>query len=255
MGNQVMTQLMKQRFTLESAYNVRDLSGYLTSTGQVTSAFFIRADCFTPLSGSDTNALFSQGIRTVIDLRSAEECTKIPSGLGTHEDIIYIHHPFFSGSSQLNFGTLPDDFTMGLLYVYMLDYAQSAIRDFFTHAARTRGRILFHCSAGKDRTGVLSALLLKLADVSDVTIIQDYALTEIFLAEKLALLKENSGLPAMLSHIEDEMLGANPGNMEHMLRHLLDAYGGIRNYLNTIGVSKDDIYTVYCRMIKESNQL
>ncbi|MCL1918232.1 MAG: tyrosine-protein phosphatase [Peptococcaceae bacterium] len=247
------TRHPKQCLNLTTAHNARDLSGYQTADGFITSDRFLRSDCFMPLSDNDAKTLWGLGVRTVIDLRNQDEYEKVPSGLSEYEHVTYVCLPLYSEETKrsLDFDKLPPDFNLGALYIDMLDTHQDSIRRFFAQAAQAReGKILFHCSAGKDRTGLLAALLLKLCGVSDNDVIQDYALTEVFLAQMLPILKENAGMPAQLDKLVDDMLGSDPVHMERLLKHLNAKYNGAQGYLEFIGVSHDDIESLKNCMIE-----
>ncbi len=243
----------KRLIRLASAHNVRTLGGYKTEDGCVTNNRFIRSDCFMPLAAEDAEKLWDYGVRTVIDLRNQDECDKIPSGLKGYDGVEYVSCPFFPENERpdLDISKLPAAFTMAALYKDMLDNHPSAIRNFFVSAANAPdGKILFHCSAGKDRTGVISALLLTLSGVDDATVIRDYALTEILLEKMFATLKKNSGIPTLMGNVEKEMLGSKPHSMEILLTHLRTKYGDVRSYLRTIGVSEQEMETVKNGMLK-----
>ena len=242
-----VSQQTKQRIALETAHNVRDLGGYQTADGLVTTSRFIRSDCFMPLGEADARILFDLNVRTVIDLRNRAERDKIPSNLSAYPEVDYIVLPIYPEESiQQDWSKMTSgNFTMGVLYIDMLDNQHQSIRKFFECAAAAQpGRILFHCSAGKDRTGLLSALLLKLSGVNDADIVQDYALTEILLAKILPALKATSGIPAASNSFVDEMLGSKPANMVRLLAHLREKYGTAESYLNAIGVSVETMEAI-----------
>ena len=240
----------KQPIALKTLHNTRDLGGYETKDGGKTSDRFIRADCIMPMSEEDAEALLGLGVSTVIDFRSAAECGKVPSGLKDAEGITYIHLPFFSENNSFDYSRLPEDFTMGHLYVMILSKQHEVLCEFFRHVlAVNSGKILFHCSAGKDRTGVAAAILLLLAGVEEETVVEDFALTESFLAEVMPTLKANSGIPAMLNKLTDEMLSANPDNMRYMISHLHQQYGNVETYLTQIGLSDSEIAEIKHSMV------
>jgi protein-tyrosine phosphatase len=108
--------------------------------------------------------------------------------------------------------------------------------------------VLFHCAAGKDRTGVAAALLLELAGVDDETIIEDYAVTE----RLLAPLKDQ-WLPQMRERGFDEtkaaaLLAAPRADVEATLRHLRERFGDGEGYARAIGVADSAISAVRARL-------
>ncbi|EBV3599937.1 protein-tyrosine-phosphatase, partial [Salmonella enterica subsp. enterica serovar Virchow] len=93
-----MTGSPERHIRLEAAFNVRDLGGYRTSSGATTRwRSLLRADALHKLTESDINALLVLGVRTVIDLRSAEELSKQPSIFGSRSEVCYHHIPLFDG--------------------------------------------------------------------------------------------------------------------------------------------------------------
>ena len=134
--------------------------------------------------------------------------------------------------------------TLGELYVQLLDGAGDELLRVFTVLAADRGdgeaAALFHCAAGKDRTGVVAGLLLSLAGVHADVIAEDYALTSACIAPIMEELRE--GRPESVSDEQYEhFLGSDPDHMYTMLRHLDEQYGGAERYLRTIGVADEQI--------------
>ena len=239
-----------RKIDLESAHNMRHLGGYATNTGGTTSARLLRGDCLEPLREQDAQELIRQGLRTVIDLRNEVEIKKIPSTLSRHPEVNYLNIPLL-GDTGGNPPALPEDFTMGMMYVGILDGARAALQKTFwaiAEAAVKPGSLMFHCTAGKDRTGVTAALLLALAGVPDETIIRDYAETGAHLAPVYDMLVENSGVPATLGRVTEELLSARETNIEMMLSHLNTKYGGARAYLSSLCLTTRELDAIYTMM-------
>jgi protein-tyrosine phosphatase len=119
----------------------------------------------------------------------------------------------------------------------MLDIGRPAYRTLFETIATSSGGVLFHCAAGKDRTGIASALLLSLAGVPDDVIVQDYSLSEALLlpllSDWLPRIKER-GLTEQQAR---GMLASRPEAMETTLVHLHDRWGGTESYMRAIGMA------------------
>lgn len=135
-----------------------------------------------------------------------------------------------------------------VVYAMFLEIGGPAYRTLLETIAEADGRVLFHCAAGKDRTGIAAALLLDLAGVDDETIIEDYTLTE----QLLAPLKEQ-WLPQMRERGFDEeraaaLLAAPAEDMAATLRHLRERYGSAEEYARAIGVSSDAVSAVRARL-------
>jgi len=159
---------------VEGAYNVRDLGGYRTRNGQITRwGVLYRADGLHRLTEESQQALIDKGIRTVIDLRGSREVEQKRNVLRDSDRVRYhnvsLLNPAAPRNAQMNH--------LGDLYVHLIDHAQVELRRVFSLLAEQNGHAaLFHCAAGKDRTGVVAALLLELAGVPHETIAEDYAI-------------------------------------------------------------------------------
>jgi protein-tyrosine phosphatase len=238
----------KQKIALHSFYNLRDLGGYPVRSGGYTSARMLRGDCLTTASEQDQKFLADHGLRTVIDLRNAPEREKIPRGFQNYPDIACYQAPLIPENNFAGFEGSPESFTLGRMYISILDKAQAALLQVFRIISKAgedgSGRILFHCTAGKDRTGIVAALLLELAGVDRETIVRDYVLTDENLLPVRDILRQNSGLPANAEALADELLSARPQNMETMLTHLQRAYGGAEKYLARIGLGPAELETI-----------
>lgn len=247
-----MTVCEKRPILLEKAFNIRDLSGYKSEAGEITSGLFLRGDSFEKLSEGDRDALMAIGVKTVVDLRNQDEITRTPSVFDEHPEVLYVNIPILPpGTQEKMIQQSGMTFLMSDLYIVILDNSQSALKEVFTTLASSDGRVLFHCSAGKDRTGIISAILLRLAGIDNETVVADYCLTEVFLKEKLDSIKKAAkqkdyGIPGNLI---DEMMSAKGATMEKLLKHLEDTYGGAETYLVTIGLSKAEIETLKFKMI------
>jgi len=241
---------IKGRIELESARNVRDLGGYPCVQGGVTSAVFLRGDSTRLLSENDKIRLIGLGLSHVIDLRRTSEIEKVPSAFGGDERVAYTQLPFFPEDSERQLGKLEADFSMGKLYIAMVQNFGESLKAIFSKlAADWQGRMLFHCTAGKDRTGVVAALLLYLVGVSPEIIVQDYVLTAELLVDRMDELRSVSIDPRIPAPIADEMLGVRAENMQLFLDFLKDSYGGAQAYLLSIGMQQAEIDSLKEKMI------
>ena len=221
--------------SLEGAVNFRDLGGYATAGGQRTQwRVLFRADGLGELTEGDLSVLRMLGIRTVIDLRSASELERGRFDVDAHP-VAFHHFPFIE--------ELPDaeefDRRPGLLgsqYREILrDAGPQIIAALEVLAAPDALPAVFHCTAGKDRTGVLAALVLSLLGVDEGTVVADYALSGAAMLRLRAklILKYPEGRET-LENI-DEVFSADPGQMELLLDHLKDEYGSAEAYLAGVG--------------------
>jgi protein-tyrosine phosphatase len=127
--------------------------------------------------------------------------------------------------------------TLEEIYVFMLDeYAARFGAVMRVVADPDQHPLVFHCAAGKDRTGIVAALVLSACGVDDVDIVADFAYTERRMPEIIArhvVRAERTDVPA---EVASQQYGAQPVAMEATLAHLRDAYGSVEGYLVTAGL-------------------
>ena len=246
----MILDLDANRLLLPTLYNARDLGGLKTSFGKRT-AFrrFVRSDEPSLLSDEDLEALLQYPIRTVIDLRSAEEISRRGSPFIHHPDILYRNISLFESDPDS-----ADDptvqvalrHTLGELYIFLLQTRTIQLAEVFRQIiAAPEGAVLFHCTHGKDRTGIIAALLLSLVGVDREDIVRNYSVTYGFIRSivdpRLAL------MPPQTHHI----LKSDAENMEMFLDYLDANYlGQAAVYLISIGFSQEEISTLRSRILE-----
>jgi protein-tyrosine phosphatase len=168
---------------IDGLINLRDLGGLPTASGATTRpGRLLRSESPHTLSDSGLLALLDLGIGAVVDLRTASEREHRPSplvGAGVHT----LHAPIFTDDEDY-----PDHLaTAAEVYCWWLRERRTGVAAAMTAIADAPSApILVHCHAGKDRTGVVVALVLRLAGVSVDAIADDYAISGVQLAEMLA---------------------------------------------------------------------
>jgi protein-tyrosine phosphatase len=132
----------------------------------------------------------------------------------------------------------------------MLDECQDQIGSILsTMAANDSGATLFHCYAGKDRTGVIAALLLSLVDTHHDAIVYDYTLTAEYLAERIAKIRVSAAAAGMDVERLDILFASTPYSMEVTLKHLNERHGGSEAYLRACGLRDDDMARLRQRLL------
>ena len=236
MNDGVTTSAPLRRLAVGGTYNLRDVGGYPVGNGAGTSwGRLFRSDASRFSAGPDFAAL---GLRTVIDLRDDAEVSVLPTGLHMLVPTV-LRRPLDPRSllAGLPEGS-PDP--LGELYVALLRERGPELAAVVADLARPGALpALVHCAAGKDRTGVVIALVLSAIGVPDDVVAADYALTSDYLtAEFFAAVPAESGAVAPA----DEVLrGARPVSMAAMLRVLAAEHGGARAYLVRHGVPNEAI--------------
>jgi protein tyrosine/serine phosphatase len=169
--------------TFSTVFNFRDLGGYATDDGRVVRTGRVyRSDGLFRLVGDDLERFATVGIRTVLDLRRPDELEC--DGRFEVADGVRYHHVCFQVDSWPPAYDLTDETLPRYLADRYLDMAEAALagevpvgRCLRLLADESNDPVVFHCAAGKDRTGVLAALTLSLLGVPDDTVADDYALS------------------------------------------------------------------------------
>ena len=205
----------------------------------------VRADSLSRLSGAGVQALVDFGIRTVIDLRRQSEIEDDPNPLRLHHGITYRHLPLQSDVTdalmpRVETGEIADRLTVDLS-------RRNVARIFKTIASALGGGVLFHCAAGKDRTGIVAALLLALVGASPEVIVADYVLSD----EALRRFHEQwlaDAHPLDRDRVYS-LIVCRPERPVALLDHMSRRYGGVESYLIGSGVEQDEIARVRGRLV------
>lgn len=204
--------------------------------------------------------MVAYGVTTVIDLRSeAEVATSIgplalsslppfrgegrPDGLRANGPA-YVHIPLIDDATMLK---LADASNMFDRYLMMLEHRHAAFGEVFKTLAQAEGTVVFHCFAGKDRTGVVAAMSLALAGVEVESIAADYAETDSQMADRYEEWLAAAS-PEQLQEMRDD-LRCPPERIVGVLDHLQERWGGVEAYLRTVGVDQGDITRLQSRLI------
>jgi len=212
--------------------NARDLGGLPTADGPTRFGRIVRSDDLNGLTEAGRRAMFNHGITTIVDLRGPVERRLSPPALGDHPG--YRHLSIVEdealGNNSSELGTVADS------YIWMLDAMRARV-GVVLHAiaAAPPDGVVVHCFAGKDRTGVVSALLLSVAGVQRDAIAEDYALSRQGLRPLLDEWVSEESDP----EVQDQMrrrFQCDPQTMTAVLERLDRDYGGVGGYLAAIGV-------------------
>ena len=227
-----------------SLLNGRDLGGYPTVDGAVTRhRSLLRTDDLAQLSPAGLEALAAYGVETVLDLRWPQEIATAPSPVPRQlSQVRYVSVSLLTRNPE-EWGALSGYCAKEQWKCAVLERAQPQLKEALAViAAAGSGPLLFLCVAGKDRTGVLAALLLTLADVAPASIAADYAAsTENLRAAYLHRYRDSD--PAVIV----EAVRCPEEAVYNMLQYL-DRAGGIRAYLRRIGLSEAEITRLRARL-------
>jgi protein-tyrosine phosphatase len=244
----------ERRLDWEGCLNVRDLGGHPTEDGGETRMrAVVRADSVRRLTEAGWQSLVEYGIRRIVDLRLVSELEDDPPG---DVPVEVVHIPFLEDipvERQIEIFKrwidAPDDVAATRDgYLDMLDtYRRNVAAAMSAIARAPEGGVLIHCMGGKDRTGLVAALLLRLAGVRLADIAEDYGLS----AENIK--------PLWQQWVEDggdanerelrRRLSASPSEaMAQVLETLEREHGSVRTYLLGAGLEEDDLDRALARL-------
>ncbi len=221
--------------------NFRDLGGYRTADGrQIGWRRLFRADGLHRLSESDHRRLIELGVATVIDLRTVDEATRRGRFPVEQVPVRYVDLPLtdvLPANEELP--SWREASFVATRYVQMVaEGAPALTRAFEVLGSGGSLPAVFHCSAGKDRTGVLSALILAFLGVPDEVIVEDYALSATAMADLLEHIKAE--YPEAVEQVEEvapAVLRVMPETMEQFLALLRAEYGSYSELAGSLGVT------------------
>jgi protein-tyrosine phosphatase len=230
-------------FTLQGASNFRDLGGYLTANGQrVRRGQVFRSDHLAGLTDADVARLQALGVQHSLDFRGLAEYTATPYAIPGIERVALTIEPTVIARMQalVAQGVVPTT-------EETVDLMRETYRDFVNNNAGTYGRFLrhllerptpqvFHCTAGKDRTGFAAALLLSALGVERATIEHDYLLTNQLYRRDPRL--EGKGHP----HVMQVLWQVQPAFLHAAFDEIDTQHGGMHDYLHgAIGLSPQEV--------------
>ncbi|WP_376740792.1 tyrosine-protein phosphatase [Listeria booriae] len=235
---------------LEGCFNFRDLGGYVNTAGKTVKwGKLYRSSLLTNITEKDKDTLEKLGVSWICDLRSTSEIAAKPTPALAH--IKNRHIPIGTAKNESTESQkidIPDDHRvyeplMGESYRVFVQ-SKDGFREIFNDIIeKEEVPFLFHCTAGKDRTGVLGALLLKLLDIPENTILADYELTNQYADN---ILGEMQGLVNAFSNSEKKidlenfrpMAEARPAYLEIAFDEMQKEYGSVDAYLEKgIGIT------------------
>ena len=227
-----------------SLLNARDLGGYPTLDGSQTRwRSLVRADDLAQLTPAGVRALADYGIETVVDLRWPEEVAASPSPVARDLRQVRYEQVSLLARTAQEWRARYRDSAKELWKCAVLEHTRAELKEVLQLiAASSPGPLLFHCVAGKDRTGLIAAVMLALADVVPDAIAYDYAVSGENLREAY-LRRYASSDPAEIL----EVVRCPEQGVHNMLRYLAGV-GGIRAYLEQIGLRAAQIERLRARL-------
>jgi protein-tyrosine phosphatase len=214
--------------------NTRDLGGFPTPAGTTAFGVLVRSDNARELTPAGWRAARDYGIRAVLDLRSDPECSADPPAHPefAHKRLSLFDH--FDGDASYRADLLGRMKGLGAADSYRLFYDEALALDAARFAeavaflADANGGVLFHCAGGKDRTGVLAAVVLRLVGVPIEAVEEDYVRSE-------ARLQLVDGSPRRV--------------IDWVLAKLEERHGSVAAYLSHAGVAEEALLEIRRRLV------
>jgi protein-tyrosine phosphatase len=243
--NSSRAKRLAERLHFPKLLNARDLGGYAIRGGARTRArSFLRTDDLWRLTDGGAQALVDYGVSSVIDLRWPREREARPSVFqrGAH-GVRYTPVSLLDGSEEewnRKCPVVPKE----SWNCEVLDRAGSEMaRVLKTVAKAPDGVVVFHCAAGKDRTGIIAAILLAVADVEPDEIAEDYAISTDYIRDTYLAMHPPEVHEAVLEDVR-----CPPEQIYNMLAHLDERYGGTVSYLRRIGLGNAQVEKIKARL-------
>jgi protein-tyrosine phosphatase len=239
----------------DGCVNVRDLGGHPTEDGRTTRfGAVVRADSVRALSDAGWDALLAYGVSRIVDLRLRSELALDPP---RELDVEIVHVPLLQiddgewAEIDAIFDAQPDAAgSTRAVYLEFLERRRPQFAQAFAAVADApEGTVVVHCQGGKDRTGLVVALLLRVVGVDVEAIVADYALSGPNLSERTS---------AWVAETDDELererrrrIGSAPAEaMVAVLEELERRYGSVREYLDAAGVDQATVDKVRTRLVE-----
>jgi protein-tyrosine phosphatase len=236
------TGVTRRHLDWEGCFNIRDLGGLPAREGRSTAfGVFYRGDSVCRLTGRGRRSVIEDGVRTIVDLRRIEELEKQPNPFANvPEQVRFLHLPFNDAEIEERIRAMP---TGAERYRAMLDHGIGRIGRIMSALAEAERAVLFHCFGGRDRTGMVAAILLSLVGVPRAEIVRDYVLTD----ERMAPLYDEWRRAEMDDQRRarfDQAIGEGAEPIEAALDHIAERYGGVDPYLSAADVTVERIATL-----------
>jgi protein-tyrosine phosphatase len=257
---------------LKGTPNFRDLGGYETTDGRyVRWGLLYRSGVLTYLTPADYKYLSAAGIRAVCDFRTAQENITDPETWIPGVDVKHISLPIGGDAKNkdatagmrklMQTNPTPEQLRGWMAKVYG-NFAFSAAPQFaqlFKQIENNQLPLLYHCTAGKDRTGVFSAFLLLTLGVPEQAVLNDYALTNRYLGEaspaelkKMSSAGGDNWLTKLTPEQQKVLMAADPAYLRDTLRAIDERYGSFANYRRQeLRVSDAEVQNLQNRLLTQ----
>ena len=228
---------MKTVANLDDLPNLRDLGGISAAARRLTSSGVLYRSAL-PIAGDSPPATVAiWPARTVVDLRSPHEAARTPHPLRSTDTSVHLVSLMSDAEvAQPELGAQLSD-----LYLHIVGRAGEKLVEVLRIAATAPAPILLHCAAGKDRTGIAVALLLRAAGVSTADILTDYLSTNDHMVAVLARLTHPARGTNRTQPADRDLYGVVPEAMAGVLAYWDAHPGGVHGWIRSHGGTEDTI--------------
>lgn len=225
-------QPFQRHLKLAGCLNLRELGGYETTDGQqINWRILFRSDSLHRLPLSSQQQLINYGVKTIIDLRSPLEVAQEQYVFSHRPEINYFNLPLIEENNSNIIESIKHKSLLELNR-FLLQERSLAIKTILETIATQPTPVIIHCAIGKDRTGLIIALLLTLAGVPIKTIAEDYQLSDHYLAPFYLQMR-----PTATKEGFTHLLQSQPQTIIDTFAYLALHHGGVNNYLDNMGIS------------------
>ena len=238
-----------RRIPIPGTLNFRDAGGYqVAGGGTVARRTLFRSDALHKVDSAGSEMLAKLDLRTVLDLRIVEELLIAQSPLADFAD---------RGTRTIHLSLAGPDFSelpaeLDGVYSFFVDRRGEAIAAAIQHLVRP-GALpgLVHCTAGKDRTGIVIAFTLAAVGVPDQVIAADYALSSMYLVpEQTAVIGQLSAASGLDEQLMRTLMASPPGLMMRTLARAREQAGSIAGYLTSNGLTDADLAALRTALVR-----
>lgn len=234
-----------RRLNWPDALNARDLGGLPTLGGAAHTrrGVFIRSDSPHKFGADSIRMMREYGVTTVIDLRLPAELERHPNPLAGVDGIRYAHEPLLNQEDIETWereNSMREDWNRAAFI-----HKQKRIAHILRVVADADGAVVFHCHAGKDRTGIIAASLLAIAGVDEALIAEDYALSDVYLAGLYEqIIAKYEGEPEKQARLR-AIMACTPQAMAQALAYVKREHGGVLRYAIEGGLEDESIQRIH----------
>lgn len=253
-----------ERLKLKKLTNTRDLGGFPAADGKkIKSGKLIRSGRLYKIPAETIRALQNMGVSTIVDMRIELEreeypCTPVPgakhinlplvctatTGI-THEKSMAKTMLKESKRIKTEFGNADNYMKSVYEIILFTPDSQAKLKEFLNLVRDEEGTILWHCNAGKDRTGIAAMLLEFLLGVDEELIVRDYSISKKFQIKKRRMQRLGlliAPIPLRFKHILYALMDSKPQYIESAIASMKQKHGTVIDYCkNELGVTDEDI--------------